>query len=468
VAEHQVDYNAADNPTLQQFHRDNSFVRAIMGPVGSGKSVACTMETLFRANEQAPLKGSNCRPVKWAVVRNTYRELEDTTIATFQQWIPPELGHYRASGHSFQMEWPHPSGDGTYVSMEVLFRALDTPKDARKLLSLEVTGGWFNEAREIPWGIIDLFQTRVGRWPPHKQGGATWDGVWIDTNPPDEDSEFYRIFEEDRPEGYRLFRQPGGTTPRAENVANLRPGYYDRLRIGKTEDWIRVYVDADYGFVADGRPVHPEYNDRIHCQPTAYTPGLPIILGADFGLTPACVFMQEQAGSFACIDEVVTENLGAVGFAEQLKRVLNSRYPGAAIEAWGDPAGDQRSAIRESDTVFGILRQAGLPFAPAPSQDPVRRREAVSKLLTTLAITGLPRLVVGPQCKYLRKGLRGGYAYKRLQVSGGERFHDKPDKNIYSHICEGLEYGLLGAGEGYNFTDHQRRPAVPRVIGALR
>jgi hypothetical protein len=169
-----------------------------------------------------------------------------------------------------------------------------------------------------------------------------------------------------------------------------------------------------------------------------------------------------------CIDEVVTENLGAVGFAEQVKRVLNTRYPGVSIEAWGDPAGDQRSAIRESDTVFGILQQSGLPFVAAPSQDPVRRREAVSKLLTTLALTGLPRLVIGPQCKYLRKGMRGGYAYKRLQVSGGERFHDKPDKNIYSHICEGLEYGLLGAGEGYNFSEHNRRPVVPRVIGSLR
>jgi hypothetical protein len=64
--------------------------------------------------------------------------------------------------------------------------------------------------------------------------------------------------------------------------------------------------------------------------------------------------------------------------------------------------------------------------------------------------------------------MRGGYAYKRLMVSGGDRYKDAPDKNIYSHICEALEYGLLGAGEGYNFTDHQRRPATPRVIGALR
>jgi hypothetical protein len=47
-----------------------------------------------------------------------------------------------------------------------------------------------------------------------------------------------------------------------------------------------------------------------------------------------------------------------------------------------------------------------------------------------------------------RKGLMGGFKYKRVQVIGDEKFSDEPDKNIYSHICEAGEYGLQGAGEG--------------------
>ena len=468
-----IDYDSTPSPVLDSFHQDDSFIRAIMGPVGSGKSVACSMETMLRANEQLPLKNSKIRPTKFAVVRNTYRELEDTTIATVQQWIPPELGNWKSSTHTFTAEWDHPSDDGTIVEMEIIFRALDTPKDARKLLSLEVTGAWFNEAREIPWGIIDLMQTRCGRFPPAKLGGATWDGIWIDTNPPDEDSQFYHVFEEMKPEGYRLFRQPGGCEPDAENVQNLKAGYYDRLRRGKTEDWVGVYVNGDYGFVMDGKPIYPEYHDRLHCSDTVvpYIENEAIYLGMDFGLTPACVFVQKHAGTYYVIDEIVTENMGAVSFIKEVARRLRSDYKSSQVFGWGDPAGDQRSPIRENESVFKIINQAGVPVIPSPdaSNDPVTRRESVGKLLSSIGFAGVPRLIVSPKCRFLRKGLRGAFCYKRLQVAGTERYRDTPDKNIYSHVCEALEYLMVGLGEGYVLIESSAGASqrVPKVQGAL-
>jgi hypothetical protein len=39
----------------------------------------------------------------------------------------------------------------------------------------------------------------------------------------------------------------------------------------------------------------------------------------------------------------------------------------------------------------------------------------------------------------LRKGFQGGYQFRRLQVSG-ERYGDKPEKNIYSHPHDALQY----------------------------
>ena len=36
------------------------------------------------------------------------------------------------------------------LDLEVIFLALDRPEDVKKLLSLELTGIWINEAREIP------------------------------------------------------------------------------------------------------------------------------------------------------------------------------------------------------------------------------------------------------------------------------------------------------------------------------
>ena len=63
-------------------------------------------------------------------------------------------------------------------------------------------------------------------------------------------------------------------------------------------------------------------------------------------------------------------------------------------------------------------------------------------------IDGKPGFLISPKCKVTRKGMNGGYAYKRVQVAGDERFHDKPNKNRFSHPCEGGQYMMLGAGEG--------------------
>ena len=64
-----------------------------------------------------------------------------------------------------------------------------------------------------------------------------------------------------------------------------------------------------------------------------------------------------------------------------------------------------------------------------------------------MAMDGKPRFTVLPKASMIRKGLQGGFCYKRVQVSG-ERYADKPDKNEYSHFVEALEYGLQGEGEG--------------------
>lgn len=445
-----VEYSAEDNPTLSDFHMDDSFLRAIMGPVGSGKSVACSIEILRRSIEQEP-NVHGIRRTKWAVVRNTYRELRDTTMATFHEWVPDELGRMRPSLHQFDIDFWLP--DGTHVFSEVLFRALDTPADLAKLLSLEVTGAWFNEAREILWGAIDLMQTRVGRFPKLKYPdvGPTWNGIWIDTNPPDTDSKFYTIFEEIKPEGYKLYRQPSGVSTEAENTSNLIPNYYDRLTIGKSDDWVDVYVNAEYGFVSDGKPVFPEYSDQVHCKDVDFVPdpSIEIVIGIDFGLTPAATIGQQtRTGKWVIFDELVTEDMGAQRFGKLLNQKINSHYSNYTVRIFGDPAGMNRSETDEQ-TPFQILRNCGILAMKAPTNDQLVRFEAIRSCLTRMDSSAEPGFVVLPQAKFLRKSLRGGYCYKRMMVSGKDRYIDKPDKNsIYSHVNDSLQYLLCGAGEG--------------------
>lgn len=406
---------------------------------------------MIRGRQQAPGPDGK-RSTRWAVVRNTYRELEDTTLKTWLDWFPEN--HYGKFNHGTMAH--HIQGDG--LDMEVLFRALDRPDDIKKLLSLELTGAWVNEAREIPKGVIDTLCDRVGRFPSQRNGGCTWRGVFMDTNAPDDDHWWYRLSEEERPHNWEFFTQPAGlleangkwvTASDAENIANLEPDYYLTRAPGKARDYILVYYCNQYGFVQEGKPIYPEYIDHIHTAQEVLEPvkGLPIYVGLDFGLTPAAIFGQRlPMGRWIWFDELVTEDMGTVRFAEVLGPKLRNEYKGFAFEIYGDPSGDIRAQTDET-TPFEILNSRNIPAMPAPSNDPVLRREAVATPLQRM-IDGKLGLLISPKCKILRKGMAGGYAYKRLQVSGAERFHDKPDKNKYSHPCEAAQYMMLGAGEG--------------------
>lgn len=238
-------YNAT--PTLSDFHRDDSFVRVVIGPVGSGKSSAAVVEALKRALEQEP-GPDGVRRTRFAFIRNTYGQLRDTTRKTFEQWAPEGTWHEQ----SFTYTLDKKLSDGTRLHCEVLFRALDRPEDVKKLLSLELTGAYINELREVPKHVLDVLQTRVGRYPSKVQGGPTWFGVWADTNPWETSHWGYELFTKTRPEGYSLFEQPGGRSPKAENLENLPPGYYDRLVFGKDSEWVKSYVDGEYPSSAIG------------------------------------------------------------------------------------------------------------------------------------------------------------------------------------------------------------------------
>ena len=69
--------------------KDNTFFRGIRGPVGSGKSVACSIEIFRRALLQEPDK-SGKRKSRWAIIRNTNPQLRTTTIKTWLDWFPEE------------------------------------------------------------------------------------------------------------------------------------------------------------------------------------------------------------------------------------------------------------------------------------------------------------------------------------------------------------------------------------------
>lgn len=437
-------YHYTHVPTIARFSdAHGTFVRGLMGPFGSGKSAGCVIE-LVKWAERQPVGVDKVRRARFAVIRNTYRQLEDTTMRTVEQWLPASaFGTNLKSEHRLVIDRLLPD-----LHMEILFRALDRPDHVSNLLSLELTGAWVNEAREVPWPIIQALMGRVGRYPSMAQGGNVEPGVIMDTNPPDDDSWWHKQFEEVRPGNWKLFRQPGGRAPAAENIANLRPGYYDDMASSADADFTHVYVDAEYGYVREGKPVYPMYLDSVHCTDTAEpnkAAGMDsLYFGWDFGLQPAFVMAQVLPnGRLAVFDEMVADSLGMHAFADAVLEKLATKYDWidhAKVLSIGDPAGNATSALsKENETCFSILRGKGFRMVDG-IQVVETRLSSVKHALGSL-VDGRPRFMLHPRCRMLRRGFQGRYNYKRIQVSGIDpRYHDTPDKNDYSHPHDALQY----------------------------
>lgn len=451
--------------TIAKFHNDDSFVRGVMGPVGSGKSVGCCMEILARSARQRP-NTEGIRKSRWAIVRNTYGELKTTTIKTWQDWIGADVCPivYDSPIRGLAII---PQSDGTVINLEVLFIALDRPEHVKKLLSLELTGGWINEAREVPKAILDGLTSRVGRYPNISDGGASWSGVIMDTNPPDDSHWWYKFAEEETPLNWKFYQQPPALikhptagyipNPKAENIDNhiKKYDYYLDMLAGKTEEWIKVYVLGQYGNVLEGKVVYPEYNDDLHCAKGELFPiqNVPLVVGFDFGLTPSCIIGQQTArGGARILDEIVTENMGIKQFMRDLfvpyiSTAYKPFYDSGNIYIVGDPAGGQRAQADATMTCFDEILKFGFNCEAAETNAFLPRRESVACLMTRIT-DGVPAFQISPKCKILRRGFLGGYHYARVQVQGDERFREEPEKNGYSHIQDALQYWAMRVARG--------------------
>lgn len=482
------------SPTVWKFLNDDSFVRGMVGPVGSGKSYACCAEIFKRAIQQKPSKRDGIKYSRFVIVRNSYPMLKTTTLKTWLELFPEHI--YGAVRHSppITHHIKLPSREGAAgIDLEVIFLALDQPKDVRKLLSLEVTGGWINEARELPKSIVDGLTHRVGRYPVKEDGGPTWRGVILDTNPCDDDHWIYRLSEKEPPKGrfaWKFFRQPPGvfeakdvpdempeaqgyvfaagkwwkTNDKAENLNNLPVGYYEQLLGGKNIDWIRCYAEGKFTYVQEGKPVWSEYDDASMVDDCQVLDGEPIQIGLDFGLTPAAVFAQRTPkGVWNVLHELVTFDMGLERFCTLLKEDINRFFPKHELSIWGDPAGMQRDQIFENTSFDHLKNVHGLFAKPTATNDFRTRREALAMPMSRL-IDNKPGFRVDRKCVRLRKSLSGGYHFKRVAIGAGqERFRDTPNKNEHSHIGDAAGYCLLGGGEHRRMTKGNRQQLKPLV-----
>ena len=453
----QIDYTPT--PTVRKFMASDARMRVINGPVGSGKSVACCFEVIRRASQQEP-NAQGIRKSRCIVIRQTVRQLVDTTIKTFLDWFAPGVcGHFMKTTKTYFFK----VGD---VECEVMFRALDDADDVANLNSLEATFAWINECRDIHPDIVDALSKRVGRYPSVKDGGPTWHGVFADTNPPTMETWWYYQMEKIDPEdgvtprenGWAVFKQPSGRSPYAENVENLPEGYYDTQ--GRSDEYIRVYIDGEYGLSSAGQPVFKYFRPDYHMAHQPLRPILngvrPIVVGMDLGLTPAAVIGQMDArGRVLIYDEAVSFDMGVQRFTRTvLKPLLFERFTGAPVLIVVDPAGLQRAQTDERSAV-DIIKAEGLKVIRAKTNAVSARLNAVDDLLMR-QVDGDAAFLVDPRCRWLKSAMMGGYRYK-------PKADNVIEKNDSSHIADALQYLCLHVASAEEGSMVNRVREVKRI-----
>lgn len=472
---------------LGEYGRSRQPVDIIRGPLGGGKTYESIDKVLNLCMEQRASK-DGIRRTRGVVVRNTYPDLISTVVKDFREVIPESIGHM-TMGHPPELDLDFDLEDGTRVIANIMFLALDKEEDVRKIRGLNATWIYINELKEVAKANFDMCQARADRYP--QIGWSKYAGVFADTNAWDQDhwlEEIAQKIARGEITDWKVHVQPPAVVkingkwevnrgqmpgiPRAENYVAVEKGYYQKILQGKREDWILVNLANQIGYSFDGKPVHPEYSDTRNVAPAKLIPTqyTPIFVGLDFGLTPAAVFWQRQAnGQWWGIDELVSFDKPNSEFVVELKArvaLWRSLVPGLTFKFIGDPAGDSR-AQTDGRTTFQIYRLAGVPASPASSNDPQIRRDALTRPLTRTIEGGEPALLLSPHMKWLRKALAGAWCYRRVKVSGTERYKDEAEKNEFSHVGEAAEYGLQDAGEhavvNAGGTANWGRPNAPAI-----
>jgi hypothetical protein len=451
-----------------------AFARFIIGPVGSGKTTAAIFELLKRSSQQA--KGPDgIRRTRWAIVRQTLEQLRMTVLLDIISWLRP-IVTYRVSDKLLVLKF----GD---VYSEWFLIPLEDMEDQRRLLSMQLTGAWLSEAIEMSADLVDAIAGRCGRFPSAADGGATWFGLIGDTNAPTVGSDWHRLFEDERPPDWQVFRQPSGLSANAENLdyllqtpttlqlptghpVRLAQGrtYYERLARGHNGDWVNRYVHAEYGEDPSGTAVfRGSFSRKFHVKRGTFPiNGFPILIGQDFGRSPCSLICQADfAGRLVVLDEVIAEDIGLENHVTgSLKpKLYGDRYAGHRFAAVGDPSGVSKGNFLEENS-FDVLQRLGIPAFPAPTNNIDPRIRAVETLLLQQRDGGPALIIDEDRCPILIRALGGAYRFSKTQQGLTKPIPDKT--HPWSDVADALQYVCLAINSGLaSFISKRIRPKEP-------
>jgi RecA/RadA recombinase len=496
-------------PVADAFGQSRAFICGIVGPVGSGKTMAALQKGLRVAamqGGQVDAQGVTWRKARVGVIRESYPSLQSTTLKSWFNVVPETEGKFgwRAPfTHTFQKilrRAPTRPGEGKGKPIDILkceyeFRAIGDQTVEEACRGWEVNAVLVDEADLQPEDLVPFLTGRVGRFSDLSPELVVDPQIILSLNMPDIDNHIYRLLfdkdlglsEEDQRDlasalnGRPLiegFVQPGGRDAKAENLHNLpggrgyyvlqvaankhKPGYVDRM------------VDNKPVPLQHGQPVNADFSFTDHVRPLEWDRRRKLILGIDQGLFAAAVALQRTGdGAIRTLAEVVNlaeggkalRKVGPTAFGQRVKRMLTERFPELGsdqVRVVADPAAFAASDREDSeqDWLLAFQKALGLKVHRAKSNKQALRNEAIWR-----AQAQRDGYAVDPSAKHLIKAHLGGYRYQKATLATGEtRGHLEIADTIYTHVADAEQYAALeGEHVIADIRGRERRRAPVRV-----
>lgn len=470
----------------RKFITSKASLKAVLGPVGSGKTTTSLLTIIYHASQQPYLNG--LRRSRCVVVRNTEPQLKSTVIASLIALFPSIKMNY---GSPIKGILCFRCYDNTIAQIEFIFLATSIPKNEEKFLGLETTFIYINEGNKLLRTLFVAALDRHGRYPSSFEGGSNWHGIIIDCNAfPSTDWLYKDVFNgfdiatpasgdfienNDR----LLIRQPPALFEfqneqeaveysnnqkkkhpdvdpslfnpacsidkywyvlniAAENLRVLSKGYYTKGVPFKSSRFIQLrmmnhFIDVNN----DSMLCYPMFQPNGHITGTQFdiSRSKMYLLGWDFGLDPSCAIIAIGIDdSFNVVGEISIHGVGverAIPFVKrELERLL---IPFNETITFMDPSGVTRSQSNEY-RCRDALAHAGFKIGSQVSQNVLTRIEAVRELLYESS-----KFTVSSSCSMLIKGFLSTYHFKDTITK-----YEIEKNTKENHIHDALQYAALG------------------------
>lgn len=469
-------------PVADAFMRSRAFIAVIIGPVGSGKTMAALQKGMRVAAMQGGIrdtKGRNWRTGRVGVIRESYPSLKSTTLKSWFNIVPEDKGFNWSAPftHRFQkvvkgtIQRPEDVLDCEYE-----FRAIGDQSVEEACRGWEINAAIIDEADLQPPDLIPFLTGRVGRFSNLSPELVVDPQIIVSMNMPDVENHAYELAMSKTIDGLsgdeqklleqaldgrpliETFVQPGGMEPDAENLHNLpngrgyyvlqlaankhKPGYVDRMVHNKPVPLMH------------GKPVNQGFVYTRHVRECQWDKSRKLIVGIDGGYTAAAVFLQRTAlGGIRTLGEVVNRSRDGKGilawsgetFGKMVRQAMLERFPGIRddqVRIVCDPAAfkGKDSPQDAKDWVRSVKNAINMgPIHKAKSNSPSLRNEAIWK-----AQGAQDGYFVDPSAKHLIKGHSGGYRYEKSTLGTGEEKGQVAIANtVFTHVCDAEQYAAL-------------------------